>query len=365
MKLSDFAHDVYSQCGEDGIISHIFYDVLFYIDPDEPRGTEDPEPVQRDDFFAVEFGGSYDLNCSNVANLWQNKNWEALLIEADEACFNALSKIVDGHPNVEVQWRKVEPGDIDHILRGRKVDFMSIDIDGNDYHVWRRMATKPLVICIEFNPTVPYHISVHQEYNSENMMGFGSSLGALIDLGKTKGYTFLGATEINAFFVVNDLFRMFGEEWEIEYPPYDSYTYLATDFLGNAVAVGKKLPWGIHLPYEGPILAGNYFSVTEHPKQTMDAYEAKYGPIVRWPQEEMPNIADPDYTGYVPGGKVGSISARNLLRTYMEHKKPLICIAVAHVSPEQVAWVYSAASRKNYQVHATGGILALTRTEES
>jgi hypothetical protein len=38
----------------------------------------------------------------------------------------------------------------------RNIDFLSIDIEGNDYHVWRAMSMyRPKAICIEFNQVIP------------------------------------------------------------------------------------------------------------------------------------------------------------------------------------------------------------------
>jgi hypothetical protein len=35
-------------------------------------------------------------------------------------------------------------------------DFLSIDIDGNDYHAWHAIKNyQPKILMIEFNPTIP------------------------------------------------------------------------------------------------------------------------------------------------------------------------------------------------------------------
>lgn len=369
VRLTDFASDTYSQFGEDGIIDHIF--IQLDDPPPEIEEDEDGEPIIPEPQeprkiprrVCVEFGASDDPDCSNVANLWK-ADWSAILIEADAERAQALTSKVNG--SCSVLNRRVEPtgsDSIDSLVSGVSVDFMSIDVDGNDYHIWRHMKMRPRVICVEFNPTIPPHVSIHQEYDPV-FMGFGSSLKALVDLGLTKGYTFVGATQINAFFVDNDLARPFFEYERdpVNLAPMTNFTYLVTDFLGSAIAVGAQPPWGIHLPYDGPALAGNFQSITQYPKQTMDAFEAKYGSIIRWPQENMPNIADPDFTGAVPGGNLGSISARNLLRKYMDFEESPICIAVAHVSIEQVNWVYNAAALGGYHCRLGGGVLTLMRS---
>lgn len=347
MRLVDSSKNVYSEYGEDGMINLVFGLLTQTFSKRLPK-------------VCVEFGASEDPQGSNVANLWSN-GWNAILIEADEERAENLRAKVP--PNCEVICRHIKPDgedSIDSVLAGRYVDFMSIDVDGNDYHIWRLMEAEPRVLCVEFNPTVPPHISLHQEYDEEPM-GFGSSLKALVDLSLQKGYTFVGASRINAIFVKSEWAAPFGEFEKdlVTLFPLTEYTYLVSDFLGHALATGVKPPWGIHLPYEGPQVLGHQFSITERPEQTMDAYEAKYDNVIRWPQDGMPNISDPDFTGPIPGDKIEPISARNLLRSYMEADRKIICIAVAHIAIEQVNWIYSTAAEHGYRTRLGGGVLTL------
>lgn len=364
MRLTDYSSDVYSQFGEDGIIEHIFDRI------DSPELDEDGHviestirtPGQRT---CIEFGASDDLACSNVANLWQNGNWKAILIEADPQRAAALRAKVN--TRCEVQCRKVTsagPNSIDQIFKRNNIDFMSIDVDGNDYHIWRKMETKPHVLCVEFNPTIPPHLSLHQEYD-ERMMGFGSSLKAFIDLGRQKDYTFIGATQINAFFVRSIYERRFldHEADPLVLFPLTNYTFLITDFVGSAIGAGTKPPWGVHLPYVGPTIAGETFSITNNPRQTMEAYEERYGTIIKWTNENHPNIANPDFVGITPGGLVGTVSARNHLREYLDRGASPICIDISHIATEQADWVRDTAAQHGYHCRLGGGILAVIRSE--
>ncbi len=350
MKLTAHGYDTYSQFGEDGIIQHIFSKI----------GTETK--------FAVEFGASDDLACSNVAHLWKDHGWSALLIEADQNKANLLSTKVG--PSCQVlchQVRPMGPYTIDAILKDhdcQPVDFMSIDVDGNDYKIWESMQIRPKVVCVEFNPTVPPHISIYQEY-SGTMMGFGASLAAFIELGRVKHYEFIGATEINAFFVGREYIASF-EEYErdpMKLFPLTNYAYLVTDFLGSALGAGTLPPWGLRVPYDGPFVAGNVYSLAGTAVQSMDIYQAKYGEIVRWMLASHPNIANPDYAGSV--GTLGPITARNLLRAYMQSQIEAICIAIDNVSsPDHIEWVYKEATEHKYHAKTGGGIIALTRSQQ-
>jgi hypothetical protein len=80
-------------------------------------------------------------------------------------------------------------------------DFLSIDVDGADYHIWKSCHNHytPRVVCIEFNPTIPNDVVFIQEPDCS--IHKGSSLLALIELGKDMGYNLVVTTTFNAIFV--------------------------------------------------------------------------------------------------------------------------------------------------------------------
>src|SRR5262249_27535224 len=89
----------------------------------------------------------------------------------------------------------------------RDFDFCSIDIDGNDYHVWAAIEIyRPKLICIEYNPTIPTECSFVQA--ADPALKQGASLLALVELGKSKGYELASVLPWNAFFVRSDFFPM-------------------------------------------------------------------------------------------------------------------------------------------------------------
>ena len=86
-------------------------------------------------------------------------------------------------------------------------DLCVIDIDGLDYWLWFNMQKyKPKVVMIEFNPTMPFEESIIQELNSN--VHTGSSLSALVELGKFKGYELISTTSFNAIFIISKLFPL-------------------------------------------------------------------------------------------------------------------------------------------------------------
>ena len=87
-------------------------------------------------------------------------------------------------------------------------DLLSIDVDGIDWHIWNSLVKyKPRVVCIEFNPSMPNNVFYVQDDDVSTQKG--SSLRAMIELGKDKGYELVATTELNAIFVREELFPLF------------------------------------------------------------------------------------------------------------------------------------------------------------
>jgi hypothetical protein len=93
-----------------------------------------------------------------------------------------------------------------------EIDLLSIDIDFNDYWVWKAVeAARPRVVVIEYNAALRPPMSLVVPYSPDRMMSggnyFGASLEALVRLGRAKGYRIVGCSfaGVNAFFVRDDL----------------------------------------------------------------------------------------------------------------------------------------------------------------
>jgi hypothetical protein len=92
-------------------------------------------------------------------------------------------------------------------------DLLSIDIDGNDYWIWKALepSYRPRVVVIEYNAAhgarkewvMPYD-PLHRWDGSAH---YGASLAALNKLGEAKGYRLVGCDSLgnNAFFVRREL----------------------------------------------------------------------------------------------------------------------------------------------------------------
>jgi hypothetical protein len=238
--LLDFKSDVYSQSGEDGII-----EAILNLLPEHNK-------------WCVEFGAWDGRHLSNTRNLIEARGYSAVLIESDAGKFAELRNNYLHRNNVITLNRFIgfdERDNLDHVLSDTPVpkdfDLLSIDIDGNDYHVWKAMATyKPKVVCIEFNPTIPTEVRFIQPANSS--VNQGTSLLSMVELGKEKEYELVSVLPFNAFFVRSEYYPLF--EIENNAPQMlrthlSSITYIFTGFDGHIFLRGNlKLPWhGVRL----------------------------------------------------------------------------------------------------------------------
>jgi len=227
-RLIDYAKNVYSQFGEDGIIEKIFSII---------------KPANK---LCVEFGAWDGEYLSNTANLWKNKNWNAVLIEADEERIKSVEQNSRVLPICAKIGYDNQKNSIDFILRKHnileQVDFMSIDIDGDDYWIFEQLVYHPNVICIEYNPTIPFWIDCVQEPGQI----FGASLAALNRLAKLKGYFLAAVTDSNLFFIRNDYKHLF-KKFDLDVANIACYTHyisMITTYDGKYLQVGNP-PYGM------------------------------------------------------------------------------------------------------------------------
>ena len=197
MRLLDQAKNVYSQMGEDGVLAAIL----------EKLGTRDK--------WCVEFGAWDGQHFSNTCNLIENDGYSAVLIEGSKARFEDLLKRHGKNSRVFPLNQLVgfnQNDGLDSLLANipipKNFDLLSIDIDGNDYHVWNAVsAYVPKVVCIEFNPTIPTELDFVQQ--ADPMVTQGASLLALTRLAAKKDYELVAVTAWNAIFVRSEYFPLF------------------------------------------------------------------------------------------------------------------------------------------------------------
>jgi hypothetical protein len=174
---------VYSQYGEDGVIRRIF------------------ERIGATNRYFVEFGAKDGCALSNTANLRLHHGWTGLLMEGD-------ARLAGRHVEHEFVTAENVNDLFVHYDVPPRFDLLSIDIDGNDYWVWKAIRSyQPRVVVIEYNIFFAPHEAMTIRYDPRHVWddsGYhGASLAALRKLGASKGYA-LVATDSwapNAFFV--------------------------------------------------------------------------------------------------------------------------------------------------------------------
>jgi hypothetical protein len=192
------AHElrVFSQNGEDGVLAEILRRI----------GTGSRTFAE----FGIQDGSE-----GTTVFLAQVLGWSGVYLEADPDAYAALERRFSANPRVRTLHAAVEPHNVEALFAQAGVpeepDVVSIDVDGNDYWIWRALERRPRVVVIEYNgdldpassQVMPYTPGFRWDHTS----GYGASLGALEALGTEKGYT-LVHTElagVNAFFVRSDL----------------------------------------------------------------------------------------------------------------------------------------------------------------
>ena len=234
--LAQYQKNIVSQHGEDGIIEEIFNRI----------GTTNK--------WCVEFGALNGKHHSNVWDLIVNKSWCGVLIEADKTYYDKIAAAYDGATERIVTLNRFVsfegPDKLDALFvetpLPNEFDFLSIDIDGNDYHVWDALsAYRPRVVSVEFNPTIPNDIAFVQPRNMSVQQG--SSLLALVELAHTKGYCLATTTFGNAFFVDMAVFDQLGfkePSMDEANPGTEYYTRLYQLYDGTIVLDGyQTLLW--------------------------------------------------------------------------------------------------------------------------
>jgi len=196
--LRYFEASVYSQNGEDGIIEEIF------------------RRLKIDRGVFVEIGAEWGMEC-NCARLAREEGWSGYFIEGDPRVFEGLKANYRAFPNVSCINAWVTADNIEALLAAHGVpsepQLLTIDIDGNDYWVWRSIeAWRPMVVAVEYNASYPppqrWVMARNDEHVWKGTSYFGASLASLEALGESKGYSLVGTDSrgVNAFFVRSDLF---------------------------------------------------------------------------------------------------------------------------------------------------------------
>ena len=232
--LSDVEFKVFSQWGQDGVIQYLLSKI------DIPRKI------------FVEFGvGNYTE--SNTRFLLMNNNWGGLVIDSSQPCIDYIKYEMRWKYDLKAVRAFITKDNINKIIKEhikeRDIGLLSIDIDGNDYWIWKEIAViNPRIVICEYNSTfgrdhfvaVPYDESFNRTKKHHSNLFFGASLPALCSLAEEKGYDFVGCNSDgnDAFFVRKDLSGPFRVQSFRE--GYIARHRKSRDIKGNEIYMNEK-----------------------------------------------------------------------------------------------------------------------------
>lgn len=199
--LKDFEFSVFSQFGDDGIIQWLI------------NNTSIPHKT------FIEFGVE-DFSESNTRFLMMNDNWSGLVMDGSK---NNIKKLKAQHyywkHDLEAKAIFINADNINSLIESRNFDvevgLLHIDLDGNDYYIWKAINTiQPIIVIVEYNSifgierpiSVIYDHMFQRTRTHHSNLFWGTSLLSLYNLAQEKGYSFIGCNSAgnNAYFVRND-----------------------------------------------------------------------------------------------------------------------------------------------------------------
>ncbi len=171
--------------------------------------------------YCVEFGAGDGLRNSNTARFVRDLGWSGALIEGGDYRYGRLCGHYRDVERARLVHATVQPDTVEQIFADAGVpedlDLLSIDIDGNDYWVWRAIERyRPQVVVIEYNPYYApperWVMKFAPDHAWDGSTYYGASLESLFHLARAKGYELIGCDRMgnNAFFVQRELFARFG-----------------------------------------------------------------------------------------------------------------------------------------------------------
>ncbi|MBS0659697.1 MAG: hypothetical protein JSR82_15765 [Verrucomicrobia bacterium] len=224
--LARFEHQVFSQGGEDGVLQEIFRRI----------GTSNRHFVE----FGVEDG------IQNNTHFLLHQGWSGSWLEGSEENVakirrNFAGPLEKGQLTVKQSFITAENicDSFRELAVPKELDLLSIDIDGNDYWVWKSLDCRARVVVLEYNSNFPPPCDWVMPYDADHRyqgdLYFGASLTAYHRLAAELGYRLVGCSlnGVNAYFVREDLVaNHFGAEASAEFH-YEKPRFFLIDRCGH------------------------------------------------------------------------------------------------------------------------------------
>jgi hypothetical protein len=188
--LRRFERKVRSQFGEDGVIEKV----------------AECLSIESGTFFEFGIGPAWTRPIEEGLEgnfvLQAERGWHGVFLDGNEY-----------PPQYGVQKEFVTPLNINRIY-GKyglpdDLDFLSIDVDGQEFWLWMTLLHRPKVVITEYNGGLPMEDSKTIQFNVDHVWDgtvyHGASLLALSKLGADKGYKLIWSNGVNAMFIQNEL----------------------------------------------------------------------------------------------------------------------------------------------------------------
>jgi hypothetical protein len=200
--LHDAEFKVFSQWGEDGIIQYLLSRI----------------PILSKTF--VEFGVG-DYSESNTRFLLKDANWTGLVIDGSAESINKikLDRLSCQH-DLRSEHSFITRDNINQLITKNGISgdigLLSVDIDGNDYWVWKAIdCIQPRIVICEYNSLLGNSSKVTSLYSDDfqifnahySGLYWGASIAGFDHLAREKGYSLVGSNSAgnNIFFVRDDV----------------------------------------------------------------------------------------------------------------------------------------------------------------
>jgi hypothetical protein len=236
-RLKDYEFKVFSQWGEDGIIQRLISCI----------------PIKNKTF--IEFGVE-DFFESNCRFLLMKDNWAGFVIDGSSSNISRLkSSYFYWKHDLKAIDAFVTRENINDLLATSEFEedlgLLSIDIDGNDYYIFKAITSfRPRLLILEYNAifghtrkiSIPYEANFCRTNKHYSNLYFGASLAAITHIAMTKGYSLVGtgSAGCNAFFVRNDLLNDHVQVLSVEEAFSPSLFRESRDPMGNFTFVGGR-----------------------------------------------------------------------------------------------------------------------------
>ncbi|MDE2473326.1 MAG: hypothetical protein KGL35_32625 [Bradyrhizobium sp.] len=210
---------------------------------------------------------SQDGRICMATNLLVHHRWRGFLFDGDPVFVAEGRRFFGRHPATRalppvVQSEWFTRANVNGVMASagvpNEVDVLSLDIDGNDLHLWNAMTLRPRILICEFNNVIPSELALTIPYQADfnyaalppdQALFRSASLAGYVAVCRRKGYRLVGinALGFNAIFLRDDVLT--AEMPEIPVSALDTNPHVE-EFRAAWWPRLAHLPW-IEVPADG------------------------------------------------------------------------------------------------------------------